>query len=206
MQGAGDCRRSRRPSKIFEFVVWLRETIRHQHQHPALKYSAADKIYMPLFASSTIWFHIWLHKSSVYRTSRLLSGRTWGSMAIHRRFTHASLPADEIRDAQYVHWLVEVLIQLDIRMSLPCSLSTGGAIAHDTSREFAQVFLNGTIPQYVTTVQELEHHVLHYNLADNTTWLPPVAWDVASLRNLISAKHTLLMQCSYHSRCDLLCR
>ena len=95
-----------------------------------------------------------------------------------RRFTNASLPADEHDDEMpnmFIDWLRYLVF--DSKMSLLCSLSTRGSIAHDTSGELANVFVNGTIPQYVTTFQELEHHVLHYNLTDNTTRLPPVVWD-----------------------------
>ena len=98
-------------SEIFEFVVWLRETIRHQHQYLTLKYSAADKIYMPLFASSTISDFISDFTIRLYTALRetLLClcldvlGDPWSYI---RGFTHASLPADEPEmPNMFIDWL-----------------------------------------------------------------------------------------------------
>ena len=105
---------------------------------------------------------------------------------VHQRYTSSGRA--RWRDAQYVHRLVEVLIRLKDLCPL-LTIYTRGSIAHDTSGELAKVFVNGTIPQYVTTFQELEHHVLHYNLTDNTTRLPPVVWDaIPSTDNITIAQ------------------
>lgn len=90
-----------------------------------------------------------------------------------RRFTNASLPADEHNDEMpnlFIDWL-------------------RGSISHDTSGELAKVFVDGTIPPNVQSFDDLERYVVHYNLTDNTTQLPPVVWDaIPSTVNLSIAE------------------
>jgi hypothetical protein len=67
------------------------------------------------------------------------------------------------------------------------SLSIRGTIAHDTSGQLAQVFVNGTIPPDIQSFSDLEHHVLHHNLKNDTAKLPRVIWDAMPSTENISA-------------------
>jgi peroxidase len=64
-----------------------------------------------------------------------------------------------------------------------------GSIAHDTSGQLAQVFVNGTIPPDIQSFSDLERYVLHNHLPHDSAQLPSVVWDaIPSVKNISIAE------------------